>query len=231
MKAFCTSCGAPMEADDRHCRRCGRLQSGPMLVRAAGQPEEPAPELRPPAPGPAAPLRPPSTLTRARFDVRMVLLGVLAAVLVIIVIFAGGLAIGRLMSSASGRTAAGQPRGQQPPAVVTPTPSPTPTPTPTSAAHFTNVSWNIPGSHCSTANGCPATGVFRNQGPGRGDGTARFDVASQDGATVYASCTAPIPATDPGATSEASCSANSPDLAALWRQNPSALITLKVTAS
>ncbi|MBJ7598957.1 MAG: hypothetical protein DLM67_07430 [Candidatus Nephthysia bennettiae] len=228
MKAFCTSCGAPMEADDRHCRRCGRLQSGPMLVRAVGQPEEPAAELRPPAPGPRAPRRPPLSLTPGRFDLRVALLGVLA---VILVIFAVGLAIGRLTSSGSGRTAAGQPRAQQPPAVVTPTPSPSPTPTPTSAAHFTNVSWNIPGSHCSTANGCPATGVFRNQGPGRGEGTARFDVASQDGGTVYASCTAPIPATDPGATAEASCSANSPELANLWHQNPSALITLKVTAS
>jgi hypothetical protein len=167
----------------------------------------------------------------ARFDFRVVLLGALAVVVVILVIFAVGLAIGRLTSSGSGRTASGQPQGQQPPAVVTPTPSPSPTPTPTSAAHFTNLSWNIPGSHCSTANGCPATGVFRNQGPGRGAGTARFDVTSQDGATVYASCTAPIPATDPGATSEASCSANSPELADLWHQNPSALITLKVTAT
>ena len=37
-----------MEADDRHCRRCGRLQSGPMLVRSVGQPEEPAAEVNQP---------------------------------------------------------------------------------------------------------------------------------------------------------------------------------------
>jgi hypothetical protein len=231
MKAFCTSCGAPMEADDRHCRRCGRLQSGPMVVRAVGQPEEPATELRPPAPGPQAPLRPPPALRPSRFDLRVILLGILAAVLVIIVIFAVGLSIGRLMSSGSGRTAAGQPQGQQPPAVVTPTPSPSPTPTPTSAARFTSVSWNIVGGRCTSANGCPVSGVFRNQGPGRGDGTARFDVTSLDGATDYANCSAPIPATDPGATTEASCSANSPDLVNLWHQSPSALITVKITTS
>jgi hypothetical protein len=227
MKAFCTSCGAPMEADDRHCRRCGRLQTGPMVVRAVGQPEEPAAELRPQAPRSPRPGRPPA-LRPARFNPRILLLGL---VVLVLLIFAVGLTIGRLTSSGGAQTATGQPQGQQPPAVVTPTPSPSPTPTPTSAAHFVNLSWSIPASHCSTANGCPATGVFRNQGPGRGDGTAKFDVTSQDGSTVYASCTAPIPATDPGATSEASCSANSPDLMNLWHQNPGALITIKVTAS
>jgi hypothetical protein len=154
----------------------------------------------------------------------MILLGLVALVLLI---FAVGLAVGRLTSSGGRGTAAGQPSSQQPPAVITPTPSPSASPTPTSAARFVNVSWSIPGSHCTSANGCPVTGVFRNQGPGRGIGTARFDVTSQDGATVYASCTAPIPATDPGATSEASCSANGPDLVKLWHENPGALITVK----
>jgi hypothetical protein len=214
-----------MEADDRHCRRCGRLQTGPMIVRTVGQPEE-AP--RGPVPPPRS-VQPRQLLPApGRFDIRMLLL---AGAALVLVIFAVGLGIGRLTSSGGSRTAGGQASNQQAPAVETPTPSPSATPTPTSAAHFVNVSWSIPGSHCTTANGCPATGVFRNQGSGRGDGTARFDVASQDGATVYASCTAPIPAADPGATSEASCSANSPELAGLWKQNPSALITLKVTTS
>ena len=216
-----------MEADDRHCRRCGRLQTGPMVVRAIGQQqEEPATEVRPQAARPRTPGRPAAALTPARFNPRILLLGFLVLVLLI---FAVGLTIGRLTSSGGARTATGQPQGQQPPAVVTPTPSPSPTPTPTSAARFVNLNWSIPGSHCSTANGCPATGAFKNDGPGRGVGTARFDVTSQDGATVYASCTAPIPATDPGATSDASCSANSPDLMNLWHENPSALITIKVT--
>jgi hypothetical protein len=226
MKAFCTSCGAPMEADDRHCRRCGRLQSGPMLVRTVRQPEEPAAELSPPARAPGTPRRQPATSSPPRFDLRVLLLGL---VILVLLIFAVGLTVGRLTSS--GRSPAGQLSNQQPPAVVTPTPSPSATPTPTSAAHFVNVSWSIPGSHCTTASGCPATGVFRNQGAGRGDGTAHFDVTSQDGATVYASCTAPIPATDPGATSEVSCSANSPELASLWHDNPGALITIKATAT
>jgi hypothetical protein len=226
MKAFCTSCGAPMEPDDRHCRRCGRLQTGPMVVRAVREPQE-AP--RQPLPPPPRTEPWPQQRAPGRFDVRKLLL---LAGLLVLVIFAAGLTIGRLTSSGPTRTAGGQASNQQQaPAVVTPTPSPTPTPTPSSAAHFVNVSWSIPGSRCSTANGCPASGVFRNQGPERGEGTARFDVTSQDGATVYASCTAPIPAADPGATSEASCSANSPDLAALWKQNPGALITLKVTAT
>jgi predicted nucleic acid-binding Zn ribbon protein len=223
MKVFCTTCGAPMEADERHCRRCGRLQTGPMLVRAVGRAEEPAPDAQ----EVSASSEPPRDQARKRFDPVMLLLG---AVALLLVIFAVGLAIGRLSASGGGPSAAtGRPAGQQAPAVVTPTPSSSPSarPTPTSAAHFVSTNWSIPGSRCTSTNGCP----IRNQGPGRGEGTARFEVTSEDGATVYASCTAPISATDPGATAQASCSANSPELVNLWHQDPGAQITVKVNVA
>jgi hypothetical protein len=196
-----------------------------MLVRTVGRAEEPAPDTSQ-APATTEPRR---DEARRRFDPLMVLLGLVALVLVI---FAIGLAIGRLTATGGGPSAAsGQPAGQQAPAVVTPTPTSSPSPTPTSAARFVSTNWSIPGSRCSTANGCPIVGTFRNQGPGRGQGTARFDVVSEDGSTVYASCTAPIAATDPGATAQASCSANSPELANLWHQDPGAQITVKVNVT
>lgn len=216
-----------MEADDRHCRRCGHLQTGPMIVRAVGRQDDTTIDPGPRVTVPDVPRRPPPASRGRAFGPGVLVLGV---VVLVLLIFAVGLSIGRLTSS-PGHSTAGLPSNQQPPAVVTPTPSPTPTPTPTSAAHFASVRWDIPGGRCTSANGCPVTGTFRNQGAGRGEGTAKFEVTSQDGATVYASCTAPIPATDPGGTADASCSANSPDLVNLWHENPGALITVKPSAS
>jgi hypothetical protein len=233
MRAYCTSCGAPMEADDRHCARCGRLQTGPLVVRTVpeadqGQPTQvggraagrPQPEVR---------IRPVPREPATGLNPRLLL--VIGAALVL-VIFVGGLAVGRLTSPEGSPSAtAGHSSGPVAPQVVTPTPSarPTATPTPVNPAQFVKVNANING-RCSTTNGCSVSAVFRNNGSGRGPGTARLDVVGNADSVVYASCTAPIPATDPGATAEVSCPANSPELANYWKQGARALVRPEASA-
>jgi hypothetical protein len=228
MKAFCTSCGAPMEADDRHCPRCGRLQRGALFVRTI--PDE-RPQQQPPPPRGRRPLLPPGGLQLPRGGVNLpggatglLLIGLLAGAALVFVI---GLALGRITAPGGGRnTAAVSPAASQTPVIVTSTPSPSSTPVPTNPAQFVRVNTGS-GFRCTIANGCPLSATFRNQGPGRGPGTARLDVTSADGATVYASCTAPIPDTDPGATVQVGCSANSEDLGNLFRQNPNVSLGVK----
>jgi hypothetical protein len=160
----------------------------------------------------------------------------LVAAAVLLLVFVVGLALGRIISSGAGggpKPAAVTSPSAQAPAVITVTPSvpgatSTPSASPTSAAQFVRVNASI-SSRCSLANGCPISGTFRNQGSGRGPGTARFDLTSEDGATTFASCTAPIPDTDPGGTAQASCSANSQDLANYFRDNPGAIVHLKTS--
>jgi hypothetical protein len=230
MRAYCTSCGAPMEADDRHCPRCGRLQTGPLVVRAVPQAEEAPSQAAPRSTGrpqPEAPIRPVPRPAGTGFNPRLLLL--LGAALVL-VIFVGGLAVGRLTSSGGGQSAtAGHSSGPAAPQVTTPSPSPSATPTPVNPAQFVKVDANING-RCSTANGCNVSAVFRNKGSGRGPGTARLAVVGNDDSVVYASCTAPIPATDPGATAEVSCSANSPELANYWRAGARQLVKPEANA-
>jgi hypothetical protein len=234
MRAYCTSCGAPMEADDRHCPRCGRLQTGPLVVRTLPQADEAPPQPQASArstgrPQPEGRIRPMPRQPGTGFNSRLLLF--LGAALVL-VIFAGGLAVGRLTSSGGGQSAtAGHSSGPVAPQVTTPTPSasPTATPTPVNPAQFEKVNANING-RCSSANGCNVSAVFRNKGSARGPGTARLDVVGHEDSVVYASCTAPIPATDPGATAEVSCSANSPELANYWRQGPRQLVKPEANA-
>jgi hypothetical protein len=159
----------------------------------------------------------------------------LIAAAVLVLVFVVGLSLGRIISSGAGggpNTAALTSPSAVAPAVVTPTPSAgassTPTPSPASAAQFARVNASI-SARCSLANGCPISGTFRNQGSGRGPGTARFELTSEDGATTFASCTAPIPVTDPGGTAQASCSANSQELANYFRDNPGAVVHLKTS--
>jgi hypothetical protein len=216
-----------MEPDDRHCPRCGRLQRGTLVVRAVPEPETPPTPPRPP-PKASRPL-----LGQSAIGPRMI---ALIAAAVLLLVFVVGLALGRIFSSGAGggpNAAAVTSPSAQAPALVTPTPSvpaatSTPAASPTSAAQFVRVNASI-SSRCSLANGCPISGTFRNQGQGRGPGTARFDLTSEDGATTFASCTAPIPDTDPGGTTQASCSANSQDLANYFRDNPGAIVHLKTS--
>jgi hypothetical protein len=231
MKAFCTSCGAPMEADDRHCPRCGRLQRGALFVRAV--PDE-LPQQPPPPPIGRAPLlprsrvNPRSGINLPRGGTRLLAIALFAGAALVFV-FVIGLTLGRITAPGGGpSTAAVSPATSQTPVIVTSTPSPPPssTPTPANPAQFVRVSTSS-GFRCSIANGCPVSATFRNQGSARGPGTARFDVTSADGGTVYASCTAPIPDTDPGGTAQAGCSANSEELGNLFRQTPNVSLGVK----
>ena len=226
MRAYCTSCGAPMEAEDRHCPRCGRPQTGPLLVRStleadAERPAPVRPEPRQPEPPPYIRPRPRPEPSEGGPNRRLLLL---AGIVLVLLIFVVGLTIGRLTSTGS-KAAAGRAAGAGAPAVVTPTPSaaPTPTPTPINHAQFVSVNQTIT-DRCSTANGCPVSATFKNQGPGRGSGTAKLDVVGLQDSVVYASCTVPIPDTDPGGTATVSCSANSPELANYWKTGPGALV-------
>lgn len=204
MSAFCTSCGAPMEAEDRHCPRCGRPQSGTVIVRSLPA-AEPVPR---------------------RLDLRLVAATVVGAVFLVFLV---GLLLGRL--TAPGRQAGGShlaaaPGGASPTAAApahaatspprsSQTPTPSPTPTAASPAQFSLVRTDIANNgRCTTANGCGITATFRNQGSGRGSGTARLSVGNADGSTTYAGCTVAIPVTDPAGTVEVSCVAQSPELAA-----------------
>ena len=202
MTAFCTSCGARMEADDRHCPKCGRLQTGTLVVRSLPMPE---PEVDPA-----------EERASRRPDRRL-----LAAVAVggLLMVFLVGMVLGR--STGAGREGDGRQAAatiaSTPSAPPSPTqaPSPTPSPTPGGQSQFALVNARITNNGvCTTANGCGVAGTFRNQGGARGSGTARLSVGNADGSTTYASCTAPIPPTDPGATVEVSCVAQSPQLAA-----------------
>jgi|SRR2546430_1641814 hypothetical protein len=233
MKAFCTSCGAPMEADDRHCPRCGRLQRGALFVRAV--PDE-RPQHPPPRPArrrtflPEGGINLPGAGLKLPRGVSALLAIALLAGAALVLVFVVGLALGRITAPGGGgrNTAAVSPASSQTPLIVTSTPSPPPTSTPAPAnpAQFVRVNTSS-GFRCSIANGCPLSATFRNQGPGRGPGTARLDVTSADGATVYASCTAPIPDTDPGGTVQVGCSANSEELANLFRQSPNVSLAVK----
>jgi hypothetical protein len=215
-----------MEPDDRHCPRCGNLQRGTLVVRAVPEPETP------PTPPRLQPKASRQLLGQGGIGPRMI---ALIAAAVLLLVFVVGLALGRIISSGGGggpNAAAVTSPSAQVPAVVTPTPSAPatsmPTASPASAAQFVRVNASI-SSRCSLANGCPISGTFRNQGSGRGPGTARFDLTSEDGATTFASCTAPIPDTDPGGTAQASCSANSQELANYFRDNPAAVVHLKTS--
>ena len=215
MSAYCTSCGAPMEAEDRHCRRCGRLQTGTLLVRSLPSSAEPEPEPEPE-------LEPDEGMHR-RPDLRLLAAAGLGALLLVFLV---GLLVGRVTAPgretgggqltaagpASGSPAAGAARSQAPASAP---PAATPTPTPASQAQFSLVRANITNNgRCTTANGCGVAATFKNKGSSRASGTARLSVGNADGSTTYASCTAPIPATDPGATVDVSCIAQSPELAA-----------------
>lgn len=204
ISAFCTSCGAPMEAEDRHCPKCGRLQSGTIVVRSMpGLESPPVPEQ-----------------ARWRFNPRLLpAIGIGALLLVFLV----GLLLGRLAGNGHGT------QGRQLAAAATPTVRSTNAGTPPARSSSTSGPTASPSATqngqvqfvwvprpvtltCSTANGCPLSGTFRNQGQGRGSGTARLAVGTEDGGTSYATCTVSIPATDPGATADVSCTANSPQL-------------------
>jgi hypothetical protein len=225
MKAFCTSCGAPMEADDRHCPRCGRLQRGALFVRAV--PDE-RPQHPPPRPArrrtflPEGGINLPGAGLKLPRGVSALLAIALLAGAALVLVFVVGLALGRITAPGGGgrNTAAVSPASSQTPLIVTSTPAPA------NPAQFARVNTSS-GFRCSIANGCPLSATFRNQGPGRGPGTARLDVTSADGATVYASCTAPIPDTDPGGTVQVGCSANSEELANLFRQSPNVSLAVK----
>jgi hypothetical protein len=204
MTAFCTSCGARMQAEDRHCPRCGRLQTGTLVVRSLPMPE---PEMAP------------DEETDGRGPDRRLLVAL--AVAGLLMVFLVGIVLGRSTVASrggeGGQAAATTTSTPTPSARSSPTqpPSPTPSATPAAPSQFTLVSARITNNGvCSTANGCGVAGTFRNQGSARGSGTARLSVGNADGSKTYAGCTAPIPPTDPGATVEVSCQAQSPELAA-----------------
>jgi hypothetical protein len=107
----------------------------------------------------------------------------------------------------------------------------TPTSTPSSrsstdpgAATWARVSSDIPGGHCTTAQGCPVTGTFKNNG-GRGGGTATFSLIDSSGSAV-GTYTAPLPVTDSGGTADVSGYANGDQLPDYLKSG--GLVTLKV---
>jgi zinc-ribbon domain len=122
-----------------------------------------------------------------------------------------GFTIGQIITRGSGSPSAGTnpPRTQAaaPPPTSQPTAAPTAVPTPTAAqgtgnARFQKVSSDIPGSRCSTTQGCPITVTLKNNGD-TGSGTVTVTLTDDAGNPV-ATFTGPIPSTDGGATVQVS---------------------------
>lgn len=226
IKPYCFKCGAELEPDAIRCPHCGRLQRS-MVVRDAGPAQPPVAtpyavpkrERYPTSPHPG----------RAR-TWAMAAAGVVALFLV-------GLFIGRAcISSGSPSTtavvsspAATPPAAAQPSAPTAPTQRPTATPKPSApaqpgAANFVRTASDIPGGHCTTAQGCPVTGTFKNNG-GRGGGTATFSLLDSGG-NVVGTYTATLPATEAGESVDVSGYANGPTLPDYLKGG--GLVTLKV---
>jgi hypothetical protein len=121
-----------------------------------------------------------------------------------------GFTIGQIMTRGSGSPSAptNPPRTQgAAPPTSQPTAAPTAAPTPTAAqgtgnARFQKVSSDIPGSRCSTTQGCPITVTLKNTGD-TGSGTVTVTLTDDAGNPV-ATFTGPIPSTDGGATVQVS---------------------------
>jgi hypothetical protein len=228
MTPYCFKCGAELEPETIRCPHCGRLQRS-MVVRGAGPAEEsvatryavPSRERYPSDPRPPGRMR-----TWA-----LAAAGVLGLFLV-------GLVIGRACigtTSNPSTTAvvatppATAPAAGQPSATTRPTQQPTATPKPSApaqpgAANFVRVASDIPGSHCTTAQGCPVTGTFKNNG-GRGGGTAIFSLLDSGG-SVVGTYTATLPVTEAGQSVDVSGYANGPTLPDYLKNG--GLVTLKV---
>ena len=227
MKPYCFKCGAELEPDTIRCPHCGRLQRS-MVVRGDGPTQEPV-ATRYAVPNReryATEPRPGRMRTWA-----MAATGVAALFLV-------GLFIGRACISSSSNPnttavvqspAATPPAAAQPGATTAPTQPPTATPKPSApaqpgAANFVRVASDIPGGHCTTAQGCPVTGTFKNNG-GRGGGTATFSLLDSGG-NVVGTYAATLPVTDGGQSVDVSGYANGPTLPDYLKSG--GLVTLKV---
>ena len=225
MKAFCFKCGAELDPEAIVCPSCGRLQRS-MVVRNVGPAPAPPRQTPRPAASPPGPTASPPGPPR-RSPVR----GLALAGAGILGLFVIGLAIGHACSG-------GQPSSptsglnpivsvaptQSAPSSAAPTPSGSASPARTGAASWARVSSDIPGGRCSTSQGCPVTGTFRNTG-GRGGGTATFSLLDSGG-NVVGTYSAPLPVTDPGGTADVSGYANGGQLADYLRSG--GLVTLSV---
>jgi hypothetical protein len=166
---------------------------------------------------------------------RIIAIGAAALLLLFLLAFIGG----QLLGSRSPSPSAAAPPTTQPsaaasaPATAAPTATPAPTASPsqgiTGNAKFVRVNDSITG-RCSGTSGCPVSGTFKNTG-GQGSGSVTFNITDQGNTTTYATCTAPIPQTDPGQTATVSCNATGDALGPLFRSNPGATIYLQTQIS
>src|SRR5262249_47950470 len=154
-----------------------------------------------------------------------------ALLVLFLLAFIGGQILG---SRSPGPSAAAPPSTQESTAPSTqPTAAPTATPLPTASpnqgitghAKFLRVHDAITG-RCSGTNGCPVSGTFKNTGQ-QGSGSVTFNITDSTNTTTYATCTVPIPQTDPGQSATVSCNATGDALAPLFRSNPGVTIYLQ----
>jgi hypothetical protein len=223
MKAYCFKCGAELDPEAIVCPSCGRLQRSMVVRSVEPEPGGPAaaPEDRPLYGPPQAPPPDGSRRSPAR------LLAIVGAS--ILGLFLIGLALGHACTGPTRSTAVVGPIVSVAP--TQPSSGTTPSSTPSSrssaepgAATWARVSSDIPGGHCTTAQGCPVTGTFKNNG-GRGGGTATFSLLDSGG-NVVGTYTAQLPATDGGATADVSGYANGDQLPDYLKSG--GLVTLRV---
>lgn len=240
MTAYCFKCGASLKADTIQCPYCGRIQRS-MVVRNAPPVDrslevqdeaydEPYPPPRMPPPAPRS--------SRGRV-LALAGAGILGLFLV-------SFAVGQTCAGGSdSRSVARSGSLADAPSPVVPTPtasspasSPTPgartssTPAPgqsvmpgvPSAARWVRVTSTIPGGKCTTSQGCPVQGTFRNGGQ-RGGGIVTFSLIDSSGAVV-GTYMAPLPTTEAGGTAEVSGYANGDQLPAYLRSG--GIVQLKV---
>jgi hypothetical protein len=138
-----------------------------------------------------------------------------------------------VIAHAAGSQPGGSTASQVPTNVpLTPAPSSATTaqPTPSAqvgAAHFVRVASDIPGGHCTTRQGCPVTGTFKNTG-GRGGGSVTFSLVDSGG-NVVGTYTAQLPVTDPGASQDVSGYATGDQLPAYLKSGGTVQLQVSVT--
>jgi hypothetical protein len=223
MRAYCPNCRAEVDPEALVCPAC-RQRLSSLIVRAA----------EPPPVEPGAPQHtdvPSSSARVGASSIRMAWMAVIGAVLLGLVLFV--VLIARALSGTpASPTAAQNPVVLTPPAASAPgtvaPSSPTASPVPHSgSAHFVRVTTDLPGGHCTTSQGCPVTGTFKNTG-GRGGGTATFSLLDSSG-NVVGIYSAPLPVTDPGGTVDVSGYASGDQLPAYLKSGGQVQLQVSVT--